>query len=678
MGYLQIYRFMEYSSSEDDELDDSYVDLEDNIPISDVDQSSNEVTVPLYFLEHGENSMVTMDSTIGSDLLSTGGEVKNLDPYLGMEFESDSAARAFYNAYAFRLGFGIRVARSRTERRKGVEVLVMKRLVCLKEGHHKKVTEYTTKKKRKRLSIRDGCPAMMEVVRRAPERWVVTKLVLEHTHVVVSPDRIRDVQINRLSGKGREHDSYLREMRQKVFGEGGAQGLLEYLRKAQAADSGFFYAMQVDSRNCITNVFWANIRARLAYNCFGDVITFDTSYKKNEKMLPFATFTGVNHHGQLVNFGCALILDKTQSSFAWLFETWLSAMSGRQPLSFTTDQGDAMGAAVAKVFPNTRHRLCKWHILSRCKKKLSDVYSRYPTLHDDLKNCVIKCETAAAFEECWTLVVNKYNLRENAWLQSLYNIRHKWIPAYLKDSFFAELSITQRLESMNRFFRKHFDMKTSLQAFIDKFDQGIDELYEKEAQEDFASLHSQQILKTSSPMEKQAADIYTRMVFERFQAELLEALGHYVVNIQEGAISKYAIQKRGDPNRHFVIFNASEKKAVCSCFKFEVSGILCSHVLGVILLNGGSLLPDHYILKRWTKKAKTGNVSDDRGVEARSYGQTSSMAWYHDLFRDAIKFAEKGATSAETYKIAKEMLQKAFAEIVGLEETVVKPEYHHG
>ena len=67
--------------------------------MSDVDQSSNEATVLLHFLEHGENSMVIVDCTIGSDLLSTDGDAKNLEPYIGMESESDLAARAFYNGY---------------------------------------------------------------------------------------------------------------------------------------------------------------------------------------------------------------------------------------------------------------------------------------------------------------------------------------------------------------------------------------------------------------------------------------------------------------------------------------------------------------------------------------------------------------------------------------------------
>ena len=82
--------------------------------------------------------------------------------------------------------------------------------------------------------------------------------------------------------------------------------------------------------------------------------------------------------------------------------------------------------------------------------------------------------------------------------------------------------------------------------------------------------------------------------------------------------------------------------------------------------------------KAMDKEGKDCLASDDRCFEARSYGQTSSTAWYNDLFDDAIKFAEKGATSVETYKMAKEELQKAFAEIVGLEETVVKPDYHNG
>ncbi|PKA46777.1 Protein FAR1-like sequence 5 [Apostasia shenzhenica] len=671
---------MDYSSSEDDDLIEDYMDLEEDEMTSDVEQQTREVTSSLHFFNQQDNSVASVDHPLSSELLAAEVDMKSQDPHLGMEFESDSTARMFYNAYALRLGFGIRVARSRSERRKGVEVLVMKRFVCLKEGHHKKkATELSTKKKRKRLSIRDGCPAMMEVVRRGPDRWIVTKLVLDHTHVVVSPDKVREIQLNQLSGKDCEHDNYLREIRQKIFGEGDAQGLLEYFKKMQAENSGFFYAMQVDSRNRLANIFWADARSRITHKYFGDAVTFDTTYKKNENMIPFAAFTGVNHHGQPVNFGCALVIDKTESSFSWLFETWLTSMSGRHPISLTTDQGKAVGVAVAKAFPNTCHRICKWRIFSRCKKKLSDAYSRYPALAEDIKKCVCECETTESFEAYWKLILDKYNLRENAWLQLVYSIRHKWVPAFLKDSFFAELQPTQRLESVNTFFRRHFDTKISLQVLISKFDKAMDNRHEKELQEDFgAAMHSHLVLKTGSHMEKQAASIYTRTVFERFQLELVEAFDHYAVKFQDGTISKYTVERDGDTHsRHIVAFDASEKKAVCSCYKFESSGILCRHVLGVFLVAGLILLPEHYILKRWTKKAKSGIDLDARDVETSSYCQNSPILRYNELFRHALKIAEKGAASLETYKFAKDMLQKAFSEIAGVEEDVLKHGHHH-
>ena len=46
---------------------------------------------------------------------------------------------------------------------------------------------------------------------------------------------------------------------------------------------------------------------KLDYEYFGDVVCFDTTYKKNKDGRPFALFVGVNHHKQTIIFGDALL-----------------------------------------------------------------------------------------------------------------------------------------------------------------------------------------------------------------------------------------------------------------------------------------------------------------------------------------------------------------------------------
>ncbi|KAL1190354.1 Protein FAR1-RELATED SEQUENCE 5 [Cardamine amara subsp. amara] len=78
------------------------------------------------------------------------------------------------------------------------------------------------------------------------------------------------------------------------------------------------------------------------FTYFGDTVT---TYRSNRYRLPFAPFTGVNHHGQAILFGCAFIINETEASFVWLFNTWLTAMSSHPPLSITTDH-DAKSSVI--------------------------------------------------------------------------------------------------------------------------------------------------------------------------------------------------------------------------------------------------------------------------------------------------------------------------------------------
>jgi MULE transposase domain/FAR1 DNA-binding domain len=328
-------------------------------------------------------------------------------------------------------------------------------------------------RKQEQISIREGCKAMMEVIREAPGWWVVSKLEKNHNHRLGASSRVgylrargtftdaastsSDPKPNIPDFSNPEHSTFLH---QNLFGEGGdAQVLLDYFQAKQSENPEFFYALQVDSNSCATNAFWADARSRTSYKYFDDFVMFDATYKKNKYMMPVVVFSGLNHHLHPVLFGCALLVEETEFSLVWLFETWLAAMGGRAPVSMVTDQNRAVAAALSKVFPGTRHRLCKWLILSRTKQKLLHLYNTHLTLRAELESCVIDSETISWFEANWASIIEKYDLRKNSWL----NIHLKWVPLYSKETFFGEMSPTQKIESMNDFY-KYFNIKTSLRC----------------------------------------------------------------------------------------------------------------------------------------------------------------------------------------------------------------------
>ncbi|XVF54393.1 hypothetical protein PTKIN_Ptkin05aG0177300 [Pterospermum kingtungense] len=88
-------------------------------------------------------------------------------------------------------------------------------------------------------------------------------------------------------------------------------------------------------------------RSKMAYQHFGDVVTFDATYLTNQYGMAFVPFTGVNHHHQSIMFGCALLVNETAESYIWLLTTWLEALHGRAPTTIITDDEKAMGKAIA-------------------------------------------------------------------------------------------------------------------------------------------------------------------------------------------------------------------------------------------------------------------------------------------------------------------------------------------
>ena len=77
-----------------------------------------------------------------------------------------------------------------------------------------------------------------------------------------------------------------------------------------------------------------------------------------------------------------------------------------------------------------------------------------------------KLNSPKEFEHNWPLTIEKYNLQNNKHVKGLYQIRHFWAPAYLRDYFFGGMTTTGRSESINAFIKRFISSLTSLMDFF--------------------------------------------------------------------------------------------------------------------------------------------------------------------------------------------------------------------
>jgi hypothetical protein len=107
-------------------------------------------------------------------------------------------------------------------------------------------------------------------------------------------------------------------------------------------DNGFQFSVELDRKSRIMPLLWCSRRSRERYACFGDVVTFDTTYYTNIYKMPFVLFVGVNNHFQITIFGGVLMWKETTKSFRWVFKKFLKLMGWAKPQTILTGMSNCL------------------------------------------------------------------------------------------------------------------------------------------------------------------------------------------------------------------------------------------------------------------------------------------------------------------------------------------------
>ncbi|XP_074557556.1 protein FAR1-RELATED SEQUENCE 5-like [Curcuma longa] len=600
-----------------------------------------------------------MEENCGDDHLYIPQVIDDRKPKIGMEFTSLEEAFSCYNQYAREAGFSARINSSK--KNKMTNEVCYKTFVCFKQGHtddqrNKQSTGDRQKRERVRGEIRTGCKSKISLVKKQNgSNWIITGFVESHNHPLSTPSKVhllrshrhvsaakktltqqfseanvptcQQMRIMEIEYGGaelvgcteRDIRNFERDVRDEEKGI-DAETLIELFASEKDKNSAFFYDYQTDSDNKFSRCFWADHISRRAYSVFGDVVIFDTTYNTNKYGLIFAPFVGVNHHHQTILFGCGFLSDEKTESFVWLLNKFIEAMPKGAPTVIITDQDPAMTKAIAQVFPQTIHRYCLWHIMNKFPEKLNllshDIYQ-------SIKNVIRNSTSPDEFENSWEEVIKCGNLQENDWLSLMYELRHKWVPAYFSHVFCAGMSTSQRSESSHSFFKKYISNKNSLMDFITRFNRALRHQRHNELIADHIDINEQPRIKTNWPMENQMVQLYTKIKWMEFQKEMSESHGYYVkqISVEVDLVVYHVMNFQScSSSKPRVLTHDNQKDYIsCSCKKFEFDGIPCRHILAYFRINQVFHLPDKYILKRWTQDAKLGaiyalgeaNFSDD-------------------------------------------------------------------
>jgi len=145
-----------------------------------------------------------------------------------------------------------------------------------------------------------------------------------------------------------------------------------------------------------------------------------------------------------------------------------------------------MQNAIRGLFPNTYHRLCRWHMLKKYRDALKQMYDQHAKLKDRLASVINDPITPAEFEGAWSTMLDEFNLHDRSALQALYNDRESWIGAYFKEIFCGTVQSTQRSESVNSLVKGGYvDASTSVHEFAKRFLDVVEHMKENEAREKY-------------------------------------------------------------------------------------------------------------------------------------------------------------------------------------------------
>lgn len=238
----------------------------------------------------------------------------DLKPIEGTIFVNMEQAWFFYKEYASKGGFEIKRG---GQYKKGNGDVLSKYFLCVREGFKPPSIVDSSKIQRKRPSIRVGCLAGILLCRNAQGFYVVKKFIEHHNHSLVNKSDIMFLKTYRqltytkelflfqvshanlgpvrgfklmkqiyggfenIGATSVDCKNFRRELN-LFIGDRDAQMVIQKLLSRQEFIPGFSMDYDTDETEALISLFWADEEAKKMYLAFGDIVSFDATFRTNK------------------------------------------------------------------------------------------------------------------------------------------------------------------------------------------------------------------------------------------------------------------------------------------------------------------------------------------------------------------------------------------------------------
>ncbi|GJY68296.1 RNA-directed DNA polymerase, eukaryota [Tanacetum coccineum] len=548
-------------------------------------------------------------------------------PVLGTIYDSLDECIDMYRKYASEAGFGVRLS---CQKRLKCFYVKQKYIVCNREGCPKDVWLNTLDPKKNDRQVRSsnfrvcGCKAriLFDMVPHTT-KYTLTTFDVEHNHEL---DRVEYKHLSKAKRKLTYNEQLfiikaananISAVRAHNLYTGCPYSCMVLKLSSRTSHVALTASLEITMLKC-SLLGWKRGKSSqktflltISLRMLSFVVYFGLMKLRSEttrslviSYLLMRLIKQTNNHRRSETVGSGLLKKETKKAYGWLLRAFKKAFV-HAPNIVVTDQDGAMRLAVAAEFPESKHRLCMWHIMQKMPSKIvSRIYD-----DTDFKdkfgkivwNMFIRPEE---FEDRWNKFMEEFNL-----------VNHKWLSkSIVSDHHGSPLSFSS----------------STLVKFMLCYESAMEMQRYTQEKLDHHSFDSFPTLLTPLPIEEHDAKVYTHNLFIRVQKEIVAGSwlcsitgmsldeGCIICIIDEekikpvglpGVIDKESTSENVEEEinlhqkvtRHYkVLYNKGDCSVSYCCQLFVRFGIYVDTYF-VYSNFKVSCIPDQYILRRWTK-----------------------------------------------------------------------------